>query len=193
MVIYRHIRGIVWTVKYKNTSINTNLFCVDFTKTQIQKVPLPHLTRTMTFILSKYKYDNRLFLTCKSKIWLTQFFPRTKSSVNQGVGVIDFWWPPNNEVENSALCSSWPWPKKRRHLHPFVLLLMPHATQRVKFAKNVHKMKSDFHTENKKSCLGSKLNFVFYTCLPHFTLGLTILVDIRKVRQVCSDFTEMLE
>ena len=36
----------------------------------------------------------------------------------------------------------------------------------------------------QKSCLGSKLNFVFYTCLPHFTLGLTILVDIRKVRQV---------
>ena len=36
----------------------------------------------------------------------------------------------------------------------------------------------------QKSCLGSKLNFVFYTCLPHFTLGLTILVDFRKVRQV---------
>ena len=36
----------------------------------------------------------------------------------------------------------------------------------------------------QKSCLGSKLNFVFYTCLPHFTLGLTILADIRKVRQV---------
>ena len=44
-------------------------------------------------------------------------------------------------------------------------------------------MKSDFHTENKKSCLGSKLNFVFFTCLPHFTLGLTISVDIRKVKQ----------
>ena len=36
----------------------------------------------------------------------------------------------------------------------------------------------------QKSCLGCKLSFVFYTCLPHFTLGLTILVDIRKVRQV---------
>ena len=48
----------------------------------------------------------------------------------------------------------------------------------------VLKMKSNFHTENKKSCLESKLNFVFYTCLPHFTLGPTILVDIKKVRQV---------
>ena len=57
------------------------------------------------------------------------------------------------------------------------------------------KMKSDFHTENKIKCLGSEINFVFYTRLPHFTLGLTILADIRKVRQVYvrSDFTEMLD
>ena len=38
----------------------------------------------------------------------------------------------------------------------------------------IPKMKSDFYTENKK-CMGSKLNFLFYTCLPHFTLGVTIL------------------
>ena len=45
-------------------------------------------------------------------------------------------------------------------------------------------MKSDFHTENKNKCLGSKLNFVYYTCFLHFTLELTILANIRKVRQV---------
>ena len=33
----------------------------------------------------------------------------------------------------------------------------------------------------QKSCLGSKLNFVFYTCLPHFTLVLKILADLKKV------------
>ena len=46
----------------------------------------------------------------------------------------------------------------------------------------VLKMKSDFHTINKKKCSGSKLNFEFYMCLPNFILGLTILA--RKVRQV---------
>ena len=41
----------------------------------------------------------------------------------------------------------------------------------------------------QKSCLGSKLNFVFYTCLPHYNLS------GRQKRQasLCSDFTEMLE
>ena len=33
----------------------------------------------------------------------------------------------------------------------------------------------------QKKLLGSKLNFVFYTCLLHFTLGLTILAGVRKV------------
>ena len=37
-------------------------------------------------------------------------------------------------------------------------------------------MTSDFHRENKKSCLGCKQTFVFCTCPPHFTLGLAILV-----------------
>ena len=44
----------------------------------------------------------------------------------------------------------------------------------------------------QKSYLGSKVNFVFFSCLPHFTFGLTNLVGIRKVRQVY-DFTERLE
>ena len=60
---------------------------------------------------------------------------------------------------------------------------------------DVVNMKSDFHTVNKKKYLGSKLNFVFYTCLLQFTLGLTILAGVRKVRQVYvnGDFKEMLE
>ena len=58
------------------------------------------------------------------------------------------------------------------------------GTQRAKFTKKVHKpavMDSSSPQNEKlllyrkqKSCLGSKLNFVFYTCLPHFTLGLTM-------------------
>ena len=47
----------------------------------------------------------------------------------------------------------------------------------------IPKMKSNYHTE-KKICLESKLNFVFYTCLSHFTLGLTILADVRKITKI---------
>ena len=45
----------------------------------------------------------------------------------------------------------------------------------------------------QKSCLGCKLSFVFYTCLPHFTLGLTILGVVEKSGKSMLWFTEMLE
>ena len=36
--------------------------------------------------------------------------------------------------------------------------------------------------ENKKRYIGSDSNFISYTCSPFFTLGLTILANIRKNR-----------
>lgn len=59
---YFQAYSVMWTVKYNNMSINANLFYADFTKTQIQKVSIPYLTRTVTFALSANM--NRLTLTC---------------------------------------------------------------------------------------------------------------------------------
>ena len=49
---------------------------------------------------------------------------------------------------------------------------------------SVVKEKSSFHEENTKKYLVSQLNVLFSLCLLRFTLGLTILANVRKVKQV---------
>ena len=75
-----HFRTLKSTT-YTNSLVNSISFYANFTITTFQKIPIPYLTRTMKcgFYLILYEVN-----------YLTQFFPRTKCSVNQGVGVLIF-------------------------------------------------------------------------------------------------------
>ena len=66
--------------------VNADLVYVNFNNTTFQKVPIPHLTCSMKLALNE-DLGSGHFQFGLHKIWFTQFFPRTKSSVNQGVGV----------------------------------------------------------------------------------------------------------
>ena len=71
-----------YTNTYNNSSVNTNLIYANFTNTQFEKVPIPHLAWTMKLV-NKWKYEIMLLIT-----WLREnLVSRTKSSMNQGVGV----------------------------------------------------------------------------------------------------------
>ena len=108
--------------------------------------------------------------------------------VNQDFNQTDLWWLASSTLQLFAFNGSLPaaaWVAGRCSIgRPSCCWGQKGSQTCAYWTLAVLKIKSDFHTENKKSCLGFKLNFVFYTCLPHFTFGLTILDDIRKVRQV---------
>ena len=60
-------------LKYTKSLVNMNSFYTNFTNTHFQKVPIPHLTRTM-----KQKFFHFNLLT-----WLTRILLNTTFSQNQ--------------------------------------------------------------------------------------------------------------
>ena len=95
-----------------------------------------------------------------------QMFPYNNFFTN--VNLLCILWPACQSPQGYGLPHTWLTSMKR-----FTNLNLDYASRTLA----VPKMKSYFHTENKK-CLGSKLNFVFYTCLPNITLGLTLGKDV---------------
>ena len=68
---------------YTNSFFNANSFYVNFTNMTFQKIPIPHLTCMYYDSFSIANFAS----CCMSLLWLTQYFRRKKSSVNQGAGL----------------------------------------------------------------------------------------------------------
>ena len=79
---------------YTKSLVNANSFYANFTNTTFQKSPIPHLTCTMKQKIPSLTWIawyciNWFSLTCLTRNSVKRFFPRTKSSVNEGVGVLN--------------------------------------------------------------------------------------------------------
>ena len=67
-------------IKYTKSLVNTNLVNTNFTNTHFQKIPIPHLTRTMK---QKFLHQHEFYLILYKVTYLTQNLVNTNFFQNQ--------------------------------------------------------------------------------------------------------------